>query len=45
MLGAAPVLKHRLWSYTTDNWESFATGLNGDSLKAYAFKTDYVLQL
>lgn len=45
VLGAAPILKHRPWSYTTDNRESFATGLNGDSLKTYEFKTDYVLQL
>lgn len=45
VLCAASAEKHRPWSYTTDNRESFATGLNGDSLKAYAFKTDYVLQL
>lgn len=45
MLAAAAVLKQGTWSYTTDIRESFATALNGDSLKAYAFKKDYALLL
>lgn len=45
MLAAAAVLKQGTWSYTTDIRESFATALNGDSLKVYAFKKDYALLL
>lgn len=45
MLAAAEVLKHETWSHTTDIREIFATALNGDALKACAFKTEYALQI